>query len=76
MAKTKVKCLRVRLLGTGLNTQFYCATHEVKAFNASTYHVFTYLNGVEVWKNDFGVSSIFIERVEIDPDEAATPQQF
>lgn len=76
MAKTKLKCLRIRLLGTGLNTQFYCLSHEVKAFDASTYHVFIHLNGTEVWKNDFGVSSIFIERVEIDPDEAATPPQY
>lgn len=75
MAK-KVKALRVRLIGTGLNTQFVCALHEVKAYHASTWHVFTYLNGVQAWKNDFGVSTIFIEEVEIDPSEAAAPQQF
>lgn len=72
MAK-KVKALRVRMLGTGLNTQFVCAEHDVVAHPASTYHVFTYFNGAKAWKNDFGVSTLLIEQIEIDPNEATTP---
>lgn len=75
MAEKKIKCIKVTILGTGLNASFYVLDHKVQAYQASTYHIFTYLNDVEVWKNDFGVSSIFKEQVEIEPSAVPTPQQ-
>jgi len=63
MAKRKV--ISVLVQGTGVNEQFYALSHEIVAFPASTYHKFTYTNGVVVWKNDFGVSQIVITPAEL-----------
>jgi hypothetical protein len=63
MAKRKV--ISVQLLGTGVNETFYALSHEIVAYPASTYHKFTYTNGVVVWKNDFGVSQVIVTPAEL-----------
>ena len=69
MAQKTLKCLAVTVLGTGLTANFICQNHRVESYRASTYHVFTYLNGVEVWKNDFGISTVSITPIELTPDQ-------
>ena len=59
MAKKK-QVLKVKVTGTGLNEEFYCASHDIVSYPSSTYHKFTFVNGVVVWKNDFGVSQVIV----------------
>lgn len=73
MVDKKIKCYAVTLLGTGLNSSFVCLGHRVQAYQASTYHVFTHANGVEVWKNDFGVGTIRIEEISLSPEQIPDP---
>jgi hypothetical protein len=63
MAKAKI--YKMQVLGTGVNEIFYALSHEIVAYPASTYHKFTYTNGVVVFKNDFGVSQVIITPAEL-----------
>lgn len=69
MATRKRKLFWAWIVGTGVNEKILIAAHEVISYQASTYHKFTYPNGVYQLKNDFGVSAITIAPVELSEDE-------
>jgi len=66
----KKKYYKVHITGTGLNERLLIAEHEILPFEASTYHKFTYPNGVTQLKNDFGVSTITLTPISLTEEEA------
>lgn len=60
MAKKKENDLYVRVIGTGVDQNFKCLSHEVVGYAANTYHKFTFADDTVVLWNDFGISRIII----------------
>lgn len=69
MATRKRKLFKALVQGTGVNDTLLIASHEIISYPASTYHKFTYPNGVVQLKNDFGVSSVTIIPIEMSDEE-------
>lgn len=66
----KSKYLMVRLLGTGLNEVLLVKSHEIIPYPASTYHKFVFPNDCIILRNDFGVSQVVLDTVELTEEEA------
>lgn len=66
----KKKFFQTHIVGTGLNERLLIKEHEIVSFPASTYHKFTYPNGVVQLKNDFGVNTITLIPVMLTDEEA------
>lgn len=66
----KSKYFVVRIQGTGVNETVLVKSHEIIPYPASTYHKFVFPNDCVIYRNDFGVSQVIIDQVEMTDDEA------
>lgn len=69
MSARKRKLFRATIQSTMSNENILVAAHEIVECPASTYHKFTYPNGVVQYKNDFGVSAVTLIPVEMTEAE-------
>jgi len=66
----KSKYLIVRLMGTNLNDSILVKSHEIIPYPSSTYHKFVFPNDCVIYRNDFGVSQVTIDVIELTEEEA------